>query len=66
MWCLIRVDPWTYSVTNWMSQNSLHLNSDKTEALVIGPDCFTKVSHYIGPLTRNIKTAARNLLILSD
>ena len=40
-----------------MSHNLLHLSSDKSEVLVIGPDYFSKeVRHYIPPLTNNIKT----------
>ncbi len=54
------------SVTNWMSQNFPHLSPDKTAVLVIGPDYFCKVSHYIRPLAHTIKSASRNLGILPD
>ncbi len=48
------------SVTNWMSQNFLHLNPDKNEVLVIGSNSFIKeVCYWIGPLSSNIKSTSR-------
>ena len=49
----------------WMSLYFLHLNPDKTEITLFGPDKFvTAVDKFIGPLHTNIKPSAKNLGII--
>ena len=50
-----------------MSLNFLHINLDKTEIILFGPDKFvTAVDQFIGPLCTNIKPTAKNLGIIFD
>ena len=51
----------------WMSLNFLHINLDKTEIILFGPDEFvTAVDQFIGPLRSNITSTAKNLGIIFD
>ena len=50
-----------------MSLNFLHLNPDKTEIILFGPDKFvTAVDQFIGHLRTNIKPTVKNLCIVFD
>ena len=50
-----------------MSLDFLHLNPDKTETILFGPDKFvTVVDQFIGPLCTNIKPTVKNLGIIFE
>lgn len=53
------------AITNLMPSNFLHLNSGKTEILVLGHEIFSsEVSHYTSPPANSIKYSTENLLHL--
>ncbi len=57
----------TCHITVMPSLNFLHLNPDKTEILLIGPDNFASTAHqFISPFHPNVKPTAENLGIIFD
>lgn len=53
------------AITNSMPSNFLHLNSGKTEILVLGHEIFSsEVGHYTSPPANNIKYSTENLCIV--
>lgn len=48
---------------DWMSENFVSLNSDKTEVLLIGPEHLRiQVQSLLGPFTSNIKGTVLRVL----
>ena len=54
-------------INNWMSQNFLQLNPDKTEILIIGPTSSSiTIQQSLGPLQRNVRETVKNLGVFFD
>ena len=54
-------------VKEWLSDNTLQLNMDKTETLVIAPDeSIPGISQFLGDLGRSVKPSVRNLGVVFD
>uniref|UniRef100_A0A665VQ37 Reverse transcriptase domain-containing protein n=1 Tax=Echeneis naucrates TaxID=173247 RepID=A0A665VQ37_ECHNA len=54
-------------IKQWLSSNSLQLNSDKTEVLVIGPDdAIPGINQHLGDLSISSKSSLRNLGVIFD
>lgn len=51
------------SINNWMADNSLQLNPDKTEVLIFAPD---KIRQAIGALSSSDCSVVRNLGVIFD
>ena len=57
---LVAVQDCLAAIKDWMTNNFLHLNSNKTEVLIVGPDGVApKVQQYISLWSSNIKTNAK-------
>ncbi|KAF7641248.1 hypothetical protein LDENG_00287650, partial [Lucifuga dentata] len=54
------------AIKEWMFQNFLQINCDKTEILWIGSDTDTVFSGLIGPVAQNIKPCVKNLGVMFD
>uniref|UniRef100_A0A672ZSA2 Reverse transcriptase domain-containing protein n=1 Tax=Sphaeramia orbicularis TaxID=375764 RepID=A0A672ZSA2_9TELE len=51
----------------WLNDNSLQLNSSKTETLIIAPDsAIPGIKHHLGDLSSSVKTKLRNLGVIFD
>uniref|UniRef100_A0A672YQT0 Reverse transcriptase domain-containing protein n=1 Tax=Sphaeramia orbicularis TaxID=375764 RepID=A0A672YQT0_9TELE len=51
----------------WLNDNSLQLNSSKTETLIIAPDsAIPGIKHHLGDLSSSVKTKLRNLGVNFD
>ena len=54
-------------IKQWLRDNSLQLNSDKTETLVIAPDkLIPGINQYLGDLGQSVKPSLRNLGVIFD
>lgn len=54
-------------IKQWLSDNTLQLNVDKTETLVIAPDdSIPGLSQYLGDLGQSVKPSLRNLGVVLD
>ena len=55
------------AIKNWMANNFLQLNAEKTQVLIIGSDkVAADVANHLGPLKSNICSNPRNLGIILD
>ena len=58
------------SIKDWMSQNFLQLNPDKTEILIVGPEnTRTEIQHFMGSASANFTnftSSSKNLGVLFD
>lgn len=51
----------------WLSENSLQLNSTKTETLVVAPDTIVPlITQHLGNLSSSVKKSLRNLGVIFD
>ena len=67
MWCPSGEHECLAAIKDWMSLSFLHLNADKTDIILFGPDKFvTAVDQFTGPLRTNIKPTGKNLGIIFD
>ena len=54
-------------IKHWLSDNTLQLNEDKTETLVIAPDdSIPGINQYLGDLGQSVKPSLRNLGVVFD
>ena len=55
------------SIENWMNSNSLKLNQDKTEILIIGTDAQRlAIMSMLGNLSSQVKSTIQNLGVILD
>uniref|UniRef100_A0A8C5HZV2 Reverse transcriptase domain-containing protein n=1 Tax=Gouania willdenowi TaxID=441366 RepID=A0A8C5HZV2_GOUWI len=58
--CLVKVK-------QWLNENSLQLNSSKTETLVVAPDIIAPlIKQHLGALSSTVKSSIRNLGVTFD